>query len=101
MLINGGFFYYNYHYYSYGLLGASGCGKTTLLSCIVGTKLLDEGQIRVLGGKPGSPQSGVPGPRVGYMPQVFWIIYFYSYSTLKLKASSELKKEIILFNQIL
>lgn len=55
---------------SYGLLGASGCGKTTLLSCIVGRKKFHGGQIFVLGGKPGEIGSGVPGPRVGYMPQV-------------------------------
>ncbi|CAH2059226.1 unnamed protein product, partial [Iphiclides podalirius] len=53
----------------YGLLGASGCGKTTLLSCIVGRRSLDSGNIWVLGGKPGEKGSGVPGPRVGYMPQ--------------------------------
>ncbi|XP_068625665.1 ABC transporter G family member 20 [Battus philenor] len=53
----------------YGLLGASGCGKTTLLSCIVGRRKLDGGDIWVLGGKPGEKGSGVPGPRVGYMPQ--------------------------------
>ncbi|KAJ9578930.1 hypothetical protein L9F63_024960, partial [Diploptera punctata] len=53
----------------FGLLGASGCGKTTLLSCIVGCQHLDAGDIWVLGGKPGSADSGVPGPRVGYMPQ--------------------------------
>lgn len=60
------------HYYCiirYGLLGASGCGKSTLLSCIVGVKKLDSGQITVLGGEPGSKCSGIPGPRVGYMPQ--------------------------------
>lgn len=54
----------------YGLLGASGCGKTTLLSCIVGRKRLNSGDIFVLGGRPGTVGSGVPGPRVGYMPQV-------------------------------
>ncbi|XP_049880601.1 ABC transporter G family member 20-like [Pectinophora gossypiella] len=53
----------------YGLLGPSGCGKTTLLSCIVGRRKLDSGNIWVLGGQPGEKGSGVPGPRVGYMPQ--------------------------------
>ncbi|XP_043476598.1 ABC transporter G family member 23 isoform X2 [Leptopilina heterotoma] len=53
----------------YSLLGASGCGKTTLLSCVVGVRRLDSGTIWCLGGKPGSKGSGVPGPRLGYMPQ--------------------------------
>ncbi|XP_055375521.1 ABC transporter G family member 20 [Condylostylus longicornis] len=53
----------------YGLLGSSGCGKTTLLACIVGRRRLNSGEIWVLGGTPGSRGSGVPGPRIGYMPQ--------------------------------
>lgn len=49
--------------FRYGLLGASGCGKTTLLSCIVGAKKLDSGDIWVLG------ESNVPCNNIGYMPQ--------------------------------
>jgi len=53
----------------YGLLGASGCGKTTVLSCVVGRRKLDVGEVRVLGHVPGTPKSGIPGSTVGYMPQ--------------------------------
>ena len=53
----------------YGLLGASGCGKTSLLSVIVGRRHLRSGTVRVLGGVPGDRRCGVPGPRVGFMPQ--------------------------------
>ncbi|CAL8104778.1 unnamed protein product [Orchesella dallaii] len=53
----------------YSLLGSSGCGKTTLLSCCVGIRKLDKGDILVFGHKPGTKESGVPGRRVGFMPQ--------------------------------
>lgn len=36
---------------------------------MVGVRKLDSGTIWCLGGKPGSKGSGVPGPRLGYMPQ--------------------------------
>ena len=60
---------------SYGLLGASGCGKTTVLSCIVGRRALDAGSIGVFGGTPGDRRTGVPGSRIGYMPQVNYFVF--------------------------
>ncbi|KAK3921154.1 ABC transporter G family member 20 [Frankliniella fusca] len=53
----------------YGLLGASGCGKTTILKSIVGQDHLTAGEVLTLGRVPGAPRSGVPGASVGYMPQ--------------------------------
>ena len=59
----------NFIFDSYGLLGASGCGKTTVLSAIVGLKSIDDGVITVFNGTPGDRKNGIPGKRVGYMPQ--------------------------------
>lgn len=53
----------------YALLGPSGCGKTTLLRCIIGRLRLDSGFILVFGHVPGTKESGIPGKRLGYMPQ--------------------------------
>lgn len=53
----------------YGLLGSSGCGKTTLLRCILGRLQLAEGDIKVLGKSPGTRGHTIPGKDVGYMPQ--------------------------------
>ncbi|KAL3971780.1 neuropilin 2 [Sarotherodon galilaeus] len=53
----------------YGLLGSSGCGKTTLLKCIVGILKISQGHITVLGKPPKFPGHNVPGKKVGYMPQ--------------------------------
>jgi ABC-2 type transport system ATP-binding protein len=49
-----------------GLLGPSGCGKTTLMRGIVGTQIITEGSVTVLG----QPAGSAPlRKRVGYMPQ--------------------------------
>jgi len=47
----------------YGLLGASGCGKTSLLSVVVGRRQLNSGLVQVLSKEPR------PGHHLGYMPQ--------------------------------
>ena len=49
-----------------GLLRPSGCGKTTLMRCIVGTQLIAAGSVNVLGLPAGSP--GLRH-RVGYVAQ--------------------------------
>jgi ABC-2 type transport system ATP-binding protein len=49
-----------------GLLGPSGCGKTTLMRCIVGTQIVTEGTVTVLGKPAGSADLR---HRVGYVTQ--------------------------------
>ena len=50
-------------------MGASGCGKTTLLSCIIGMIPLDGGRITALGCKTKADEIQKAGPKIGYMPQ--------------------------------
>jgi ABC-2 type transport system ATP-binding protein len=49
-----------------GLLGPSGCGKTTLMRCIVGTQIINQGTVAVLGRPAGSAELR---HRVGYVTQ--------------------------------
>ncbi|XP_065283236.1 ABC transporter G family member 23-like isoform X3 [Dermacentor albipictus] len=51
----------------YGLLGASGCGKTSLLKCLVGLSKPDSGAVLIFGQQ--LHEGLVPGPGVGFMPQ--------------------------------
>ena len=37
---------------------------------IVGLKKMDKGAVSVFGGMPGDRKIGIPGKRIGYMPQV-------------------------------
>ncbi|CAL8136360.1 unnamed protein product [Orchesella dallaii] len=53
----------------YALLGSSGCGKTTLLSCILGMSRVNEGSIFVYGENARINNIGIPGRNVGFMPQ--------------------------------
>ena len=55
-----------FFFWSYGFLGASGCGKTTVLSILVGKNKLDSGELTVDGGQSDSLHGG----KIGYMPQV-------------------------------
>jgi len=45
----------------YALLGSSGCGKTTLLKCILGRLRPDSGDVRIFGDKPNTLESTIPG----------------------------------------
>ncbi|MGW6660501.1 ABC transporter ATP-binding protein [Rhodococcus sp. NPDC055024] len=49
-----------------GLLGPSGCGKTTLMRAIVGTQIVESGEVRVLGNRAGSVALR---RRIGYVTQ--------------------------------
>lgn len=53
----------------YSLIGASGCGKTTLLQCILGMKTLDSGSISVLGHAVTDTKVNKVSHLIGYMPQ--------------------------------
>ena len=89
MYLGWGIIFSSFFNYSYGLLGASGCGKTTVLSTIVGLKSLNQGIVEVFGGIPGDRKLGIPGNRIGYMPQVctcfknFDIIFLFGIYFLK------------------
>ena len=55
-------------------MGANGCGKTTLLKCIIGRIKPKNGLVLVYGKEPGHNGSYIPGPAVGYMPQEIGLV---------------------------
>lgn len=60
------------------MLGASGCGKTTLISCLIGRRKLHSGNIFVFGKRPNTKEFNDSCLRIGYMPQVtFTFIFLY------------------------
>lgn len=58
-------------------MGSSGCGKTTLLECIVGTRKLDSGSIKIFNDSVGEHKSNI-----GYMPQSIALIEEFSFKEL-------------------
>jgi ABC-type multidrug transport system ATPase subunit len=90
--------------FSYALIGASGCGKTTLINCINGTLDLDRGNISIFG----KSQKLSDKARIGFMPQeialpssltVFEVVFFFGQilgmKSEKIKIKFEFLKELL------
>ena len=89
-------------------MGASGCGKTTLLSCIIGMIPLHGGQIIALGEKTKANEIQRAGPRIGYMPQetaligeltiketIYYFGKIFQIDTEKLRARYKMLKDLL------
>ena len=59
-----------YLFYTIKSIYSSTKGKTTILRTIIGAVELDDGSVSVFNKQPGTLDSGIPGPIIGYMPQV-------------------------------
>ena len=92
----------------YTLLGASGSGKTTILSLILGLIRVDQGQVLVYNKPPGDRSNGIPGPRLGFMPQgtglhkEFTILEtFYFFGRLYDMSSKAIKEQSAIMSELL
>ena len=61
----------------FGFLGMNGAGKTTTIKMLLGFFPPTAGEVRVLGGDPGEPETR---RRIGYMPEV---ANYYNYLTVR------------------
>jgi len=52
------------------LMGKNGCGKSTLIDCILGIHKIDEGNITISGKKNSSYKAGELARKISYVPQV-------------------------------
>jgi ABC-type multidrug transport system ATPase subunit len=85
-------------------MGSSGCGKTTLLSCITGILKADNGSLEVLG----KHSNKIPSSCIGFMPQDSALIesfkvqeMFWFFGTLFGLNSDEIKKKHQEFSSLL
>jgi ABC-type multidrug transport system ATPase subunit len=85
-------------------MGTSGCGKTTIMSCIVGVRELCKGEVKIFN----EDLKDVPRSRIGFMPQetalnerlkIKEIIWFYG-KIFGLTAT-EIKKEFQFLSSLL
>lgn len=84
-------------------MGASGCGKTTLISCLVGVQSVERGSIEVF-----DDSAGRNNTRIGYMPQEISLVSEFTiketvnlYGTIFGMKSFEIKQQLRFLSDLL
>lgn len=87
----------------YAMMGSSGCGKTTLISCLVGVSNLDSGDIEIFGEPTRRNKS-----RIGYMPQETALVtdfriseMIWYFGTLYSLSSEKIKSRLTFLTELL